>query len=143
MTTRIKQEHKNGCGAASLAMITGVSYADVIKHFSTIDFDKDGLIFDALIAFLVDNGFAVAPKFKYFSVVNSPGRNPWPPEPFADIHFCNVLVYEKSPMSHIVVMLKDGTILDPLIDNISKISDYFKVYNVTGIYCVKKLESLK
>jgi hypothetical protein len=52
---------------------------------------------------------------------------------FAYQHVCEVEVHEHAPCNHIVVMLRDGAILDPLCDEPKRITDYFSVLNVMGL----------
>jgi DNA primase large subunit len=133
----VHQKHSMGCGLAALAMITGSNYDEIIKFFSPpIDFNKDGISFRAIDAYLVDHGYAIARKFQHYGFFNCPKREIWPPQPFAPIHLCEVRVYENAPCTHFVIMLSNGRILDPINDEHKNLNFYFKVISVAGIYKV-------
>ena len=130
----VRQKLKYDCGVASLSMATGIIYSKVKKYFHPHNFSKDGITNYAIDSFLHDHGFSISNICKYRGFANAKIRKPWPPKPFADIHICQVLVSKLYPMAHFIVMLKDGSVYDPAFSKIRKISDYYKVYNVTGIY---------
>lgn len=132
----VPQQHARGCGPACLAMVTGHDYADVCAWFKGIDFAKDGVHPYGIDAYLVEHGYATARKGLYFAYIGSPKREPWPPGPFAEAHICEVRVYESAPINHFVVMLSDGTILDPLTSEDRSLSDYHEVHHVLGVYRV-------
>jgi len=129
-----RQKLKHDCALTALSMVTGEEYDSVAEYFDGIDFDKGGITYYALNSFLFDHGFSTARIFKYKGFKDCPQRTPWPPEPFADMHICEVLPYESSTFSHFIVMLRDGKIFDPAFSEIKKLSDYHKVYNVAGVY---------
>jgi hypothetical protein len=60
----------------------------------------------------------------------------WPPAPIAPIGYAHVMVAASSPGSHLVVLLGDGRVLDPLISEPRRLSDYHRVYCVAGVYQV-------
>ena len=133
---RIQQKHSRGCGIAALAMLTGKSYEEVASYFDRIDFDKQGVHLRAMDDYRVDHGYAIARKYMwlgYFIESRAPLRSPWPPVPFSDVHLCEVEVNENAPMYHFVVMLRDGSIVDPLFEDKKNLGDYFRVMNVAGI----------
>ena len=132
----LAQEHAKGCGPAALAMVTGHKYADVCAWFKGIDFSKDGIHPYGIDAYLVEHGYATARKGEYFSYIGSPKREPWPPAPFAESHVCNVRVHESCRINHFVVMLEEGTVLDPLTTDVRRLADYHEVHNVVGVYRV-------
>jgi hypothetical protein len=132
---RVQQKHKKGCGPALLAMVCGQEYDEVVRHYG-IDFEESGLSYYALDAYLVDRGFAIARKFKYYGFANGPERSPWPCEPFADLHLVEAQVYETSKTYHFVAMLRDGTCIDPIFEEPRKLSDYFKILSIAGLYRV-------
>lgn len=135
----VRQKHARGCGVAALAMLTGDDYDAVAVYFRGIDLDAKGLYLCGLDDYLVDRGYAIARKKRYlgfFGGDGAPPREPWPPAPFADVHLCEVEVYEKAPVYHFVVMLRDGAVLDPLADGPRRLSDYHRVNSVAGVYRV-------
>jgi hypothetical protein len=127
----VRQEDKYGCAVASLAMVTGKSYAEVRAAFSH-DFTKEGVVFFAWEEYLTHSGYAVARKMQYDALKKST-REPWPAEPFAGVHICEVLT---DAGGHVVVMLRDGTVLDPATDEPRRLADYKSVNFVTGVYKV-------
>jgi len=133
---RVQQQHAKGCGPAALAMVTGIPYPEVCAWFKGIDFNKDGIHPYGIDAFLVEHGYATARKGMYYAYIGSPRREPWPPVPFADVHICEVRVYENAPINHFVVLLRDGTVLDPLGDERRSLADFFCVHNMVGVYSV-------
>lgn len=127
----VMQKHKRGCSLASLAMLTGIDYDEILAYFP-IDFNEQGIYEQCLDNYLVDHGFALSRKHKYPKFGKQ--REPWPPLPFADMHLCNVKVNQDSPVTHFVIMLGNGDCFDPLTTDIKHLSDYFEVNNVAGIH---------
>jgi hypothetical protein len=117
----VQQEDPYGCGIACIAMITGRSYAEAKASLPHPEH-------------LVRTGM----PFKYLSdigyVVDSPTyeAKTWPPEPFAGMHLCEVHVGD-APHGHMVVMLADGAVLDPLTTEPRTLRDYEAVYIVAAI----------
>jgi hypothetical protein len=144
----VRQEETNGCGVAVLAMILGKSYAEARQLFEgAVDFEKKGISHCCLDGLLADLGYAVARKYLWrgFRFADHPDhekdrRSPWPPEPFADLHICQVEVYERSPLAHFVLLLRDGRVLDPLTPEEKRLSDYHRVMNVGGLARIGSLE---
>lgn len=135
MIARIKQKHARGCSVAALAMITGQSYETVCEHFG-IDFETQGLYLPNLDEYLVEMGYSICRKYFYVGVLTDSlrkHRDVWPVEPFGDVELCEVKVSESAPMMHFVVRLRDGTILDPLIESTRTLSDYHQVLNIAAI----------
>jgi hypothetical protein len=59
----------------------------------------------------------------------------WPIKPYAPIHIVDVWS-SNPPGMHAVIMLKDGTILDPSNKRIKDVSQYQRVFAITGIWKV-------
>jgi hypothetical protein len=133
-TTPIRQCNSYDCGIACLSIITGNDYDQIIDWFRPVDFGKNGISHHGMDAYLVEHGYSIGRKFKYFGVFEKPPREKWPCEPFAEIHLCEVKVYENAPINHFVVMLRDGTVLDPLSDETKSLKYYHKIHNIAGIY---------
>lgn len=125
MINRVEQLDKMGCGMACLAMVTGQTYADVKAHFNG-NF-ADGLIDFALQQYLAEHGYATAIKYPHYMPTNTK-RDIFPPEPFADVHLV-------AADGHIMVMLRNGTIIDPAPSRPEPrtINQYTHVYYVMGI----------
>jgi len=127
----VKQEDDWGCTIAAYAMILGRTYASVRDDFAVYIARKEGWrgvcsLFDG-DQYLTSQGFAVARIFRYW---RGEIREEWPPQPFGDIHLCDVIVSEGSSGSHSVVMLRDGSVLDPLMPEPRRLTDYHKVQHV-------------
>lgn len=134
----VGQKHARGCGVAALAMLAGLDYDAVAATWPGWDFDKQGLYLRGMQDWLVDHGFMYAPKLRYMGWFRAPDggqveRSPWPPEPFGDVHLCEVQVAESSPVYHFVVTTRDGTVLDPLTPEPKRLSDYHQVLNVAAV----------
>lgn len=139
MSNHIKwvgQEDPRGCVLAALAMLTGQTYAQVKAGFA----DWAGgisLMFDGF-TYLAEHGYAVAPKYIHYHPLKQ-NRDPWPVEPFADVHLCEVITSQ----AHAVVLLRDGTVLDPNTRNLKKLGDYVKVNVIAGVVKLPKTLNLK
>jgi hypothetical protein len=103
MINRVVQKDAKGCGIACVAMVTGQDYDTVKTGFE--GYFKDGLTDFAISAYLAEHGYATAIKYPHYMPTNTK-REIFPPEPFADVHLV-------SADGHNMVMLRDGTILDP------------------------------
>ncbi len=127
--TWVRQEHPTGCMVAATAMIAGVSYTTVAEWITRFHGDNCITQHDA-DEYLCEHGFAVARKYR---TVNGVERNVWPPEPFGTVHLCLVTCHGANGRGHAVVMLHDGTVLDPLSPEPRRLSDYAGVSNVAVI----------
>jgi hypothetical protein len=122
----VPQEDSRGCCVACIAMVTGKTYQEV-KAWFEMDFNDRGTSQHGIEEYLVEHGYTWARKTLYRH--NNQQRTPWPPEPFADVHICEVA----GTSSHAVVLLRDGTVLDPLTPEPKRLTDYEKVYYVAAI----------
>ena len=121
----VMQENTFGCGIACLAMVTGALYRTVAKFF-TKDFATKGISLKGIDKYLEKQGCVVERKF-------AEGED-WIPKSFAPVHICEVKIKEESQNTHYVVMLKSGSILDPMSRKTKKLKDYHQVLNVAGIF---------
>jgi hypothetical protein len=139
----VRQKHAYGCVIASLAMIAGLDYDAVAADYPWIG-ENDGADLETVgCDFLWRHGFAWQFVYPYRPGPAIRGdaeesrrvrvRHPWPPEPWAEAHLCLV----ETSMGHCVVMLADGTVLDPLTDRPRRLTDYSRVHNVRGIFDVR------
>lgn len=134
--TLVRQEHDYGCGIASLAMVSGLSYDDVRRwlldnwpggHERTDDWlEKRGIYKGIADYFLASHGYVWRTLYGGWKL------SPWPPEPFAPVHL--VRVRQPSGTSHFVVMDGNGSVLDPLLDEPRCLADWSEVDNVQGIW---------
>ena len=126
----VGQEEPYGCGAAAIAMLTGRTYQEVVSELGD-SWTEHGLHDPESL--LADMGYALARRYRvmqYHGIVNEE-RTPWPPEPFGDVHICQV--YVSKPMAHMVVMLRDGTVLDPVTPEPKRLADYLDVNWVAAV----------
>lgn len=147
MTEWVKQKDIGGCGAATTAMILGCSYEEAKDqidaapcHTEPIDWNV-GVSHIEIDYVLGEHGWygnqvyiawqqqlvVIDEKPPYWEL--KPGAV-WPPEPFAPIHYAQVA---SGNLFHFVVMLADGTVLDPMFPGHFKLSDWPTVANVRGL----------
>ena len=93
-----------------------------------------GIQFDAW-SYLRDMGYAVQLRYRspYTTAYGQPLHEPWPCEPWADVHICSV---ESPAGAHAIVLLRDGTVLDPMTPEPRRLSDYAKVESITAVWKV-------
>lgn len=138
----VRQEHTYGCVLASLAMLAGMTYAEVLAEYPWV-IEKEGCDLDTISAdFFWRHGFAHQLVYPARPEINrDPSapmserraryeRKPWPPEPWAPAHLCQV----ETSMSHAVVLLTDGTVLDPADPTRRSLAAYSRVMNVRGVW---------
>lgn len=137
----IRQQHRLGCGIACLAMLTGQTYQQVYEDFGSPDLSgESGGITDWDIRnYLKKHGLQFG-GWKLKQYVGGEEASPWPPDPTGSVCLCLVHVYPWSPCSHWVVMLPDGSVLDPvnLSDTPLRLSVYDAVHSVVGIIPVSE-----
>lgn len=135
----VGQEEQWGCGCAAVAMLTGRTYQQIKEHVER-DQDQDGMHSGAWEEVLAEHGYAVA---KIYRVSAYPWQNcerdVWPPPPWADLHLAEVVVSGGSRGSHMVVMLADGTVLDPLTPEPRRLANYSAVFWVGAIVAAPRL----
>jgi hypothetical protein len=61
------------------------------------------------------------------------GGEEWPPAPFGPIHLALVRRRKESPRAHWVVLLADGTVLDPFTTETMALHSYYRVYHVGAV----------
>jgi hypothetical protein len=112
-------------------MVLGVSYEEAAAKLATDPaiFDTSGSGYHVLESQLVHHGYAVSRKWRVFQPGNQQ-RDQWPCEPFADLHWCEVI---SGGRGHAVLMLGDGTVLDPMSDEPKRLSDYEEVNFVAAV----------
>jgi hypothetical protein len=122
----------NTCWVAALAMVTGQGFEAVQAGVSPEI--KSGADYFVEDSYLEAHGYAVARRFNSVPHLNERERVEWPPAPWADVHLCGVI---KHGSPHAVVMLADGTVLDPNTPQTYRLSDYDSVYTVAAVVKVK------
>lgn len=109
-------------------MVTGHDYEGVRAFFEGHDFNAEGLTFLGMQDYLSEHGYATAYKRRYR--LGTFLREPWPPLPFAKVHFCRVIL---PTGAHFVVMLNGGAVLDPATPEQRRIEDYPRVEYVAAV----------
>lgn len=129
----VRQEDAEGCGLATLAMLTGKSYGEVKAdidaqdgHGHNGDWAARGVTRVSLDRYLITHGYYLQRRYAHFY---EPGD--WPPEPWAPVHFASVK--QPSGNSHFVVMDTAGRVLDPMREGEYRLTDWPEVQNVVGL----------
>ena len=130
----VLQQDRVGCVIACLAMVLNTTYDEVRKDLGVPK--NGGFTHYVWQEYLSMNGYAYQFYFRYNPITNTEHKD-WPMMPWADVHFCSVDA-GKGDGSHLVVMLKDGTVYDPISPNTKKLSDYFSVGYMAGLYKIER-----
>lgn len=133
----VAQPNGYGCAIACVAMIVGKTYEEMEAWLAEQGMTRErmasGLYAHIYLEALDRHGFAYAQRYRCDPFTNRCDRPAWPPAPFAPIHLCctNVAVG-----SHAVVMLADGSVLDPWNRERTSLAhpDYLQVTQVTGVW---------
>jgi hypothetical protein len=132
----VRQEDACGCVCASLAMVTGRSYAEVRNHshFRGVDWISSGITHHAAQGYLSLTGFAAGLVYRWLPGLvdgKQPALDEWPPRPFAPAHIIAI-----NGGRHDVVWLPDGTVFDPMVDEPRHIEACGDVSYVLGVWKV-------
>jgi hypothetical protein len=125
VVTRVAQQHKDGCGRAVLAMLTGTTYEAVDQLIPARDGKRDLELWQQE-RFLMERGW-----FQRVVLKREEADGVWPPRPFAPLHMA--MVSSRGGPGHSVVMLSDGTVLDPNNPGGWRLTDWPIVYVVVGL----------
>ena len=133
--SHVLQTDSWGCTFAVIAMLTGRSYASVRDEIRERFNDDNvgatkGITYLDVVHLLIEAGYWTQLKYRWF--FNNQEREVWPPAPWAELHYCEVIVKGGSG-SHAVVVLADGTVLDPLTKEPRQLADYEKTNLVVGL----------
>src|SRR5690349_15503101 len=132
----VGQEDQKGCGLACLAMVTGKTYQEVKADF--LCWDNRGISEFDITSYLVDRGFVwqwIHEGCTYKREVKPDGnigtvmRSDWPPKLWANVHIAQIDVPNGS---HFIVVLRDGTVLDPLTPEPRRFETYGRVFNMAA-----------
>jgi hypothetical protein len=140
----VAQTEPCGCGAATAAMITGISYQEAKDNLEAgptrnipIDWTNGGISHVDLDWILGEFGYFGLIKYvTWYKQRNGaiytplPGKV-WPPAPFAPIHYAQVV--QPNGLTHFVVMQSDATVLDPLENIPKRLTDWPEVHHVVGL----------
>lgn len=127
----VRQKEPNGCVAATLAMILGVTYSDA-RNMLGGPHENGCYSTERATKILWEHGWATCRLTTYRS--NRQRRDLGRVKPFALVHLVSVVVEPTSPTYHSVVMLRDGRVLDPLERATRRLSDYHAVTGITGLH---------
>lgn len=131
MIAHVRQEDPYGCVIACCAMVRGVSYADVAEVLGP---PGRGYTRDVWQEHLARHGFATQFLYRVDQIAREE-RTPWPLSPWADVHLCSVDA-GRGTGSHLVVLLGDGTVLDPASDAPRRLSDYGGISYMAAVHQV-------
>lgn len=115
----VRQEEPTGCAVAVLAMLLGRTYAEVVAAFGPPG--AEGYDYTLWAKIAADEGYAVQQVWRGDWRTNA-WRDPWPLAPWADVHVlaCDI---GRGNGSHLVVLLRDGTVLDPWHEHPRRLED--------------------
>lgn len=128
----VPQRDKHGCVIACLAMVTGRDYWE-IKTCIGVDVTETGVPTWRWADYLGSTGYLLAPRS-----MSGLHKGLWPCSAFADVHLCTVKVDKDAKYTHLVVVLRDGTVLDPDIPGPRTLDDYVRVYGICGVWPLGK-----
>ena len=140
----IRQRHSHDCAIASLAMVMGVSLDEARAAFERVypgATAKGQAVTEGITHWETDNvlaeeGFAIC---RIWCGAKGNRYEPWPPPPFADVHLVQVVLVNGG---HVVVLLRDGTVLDPAQDAPTTLADprFVAINYVAGVVRIAKPE---
>lgn len=133
--TFVYQPEAMGCCIAAVAMIVGQPYFEVkqylnVEHDLTTRGTNLGVVADLLDHY----GFAVQTRYRHQPRLEG-DRQVWPCEPWADVHFCEV-INTRAAGQHAVVLLRDGRVLDPYWGVLQGLHRYPRVVSMTAVFKV-------
>ena len=123
----VRQEDSHGCGAACFAMLTNRTYEGAKATIKHDGWDRSGIAGIVLDQYFAEEGIAIARRYSHIDGVE---RAVWPVAPFADVHLCQVTTVGGG---HFVILLRDGTVVDPLDPQTHSLTDYLSVMNIAGL----------
>jgi hypothetical protein len=131
----IEQEEAMGSSLACIAMILGLTYAEVKteseKH-SDLRIHKYGHYRSYWQEWLYRHDFADQCYTPYDARTNL-ARPIWPLALWADVHICSI---KTETDTHLVLVKRDGTVYDPMRAEPSLWSEYPEVIYMSGIFDV-------
>jgi hypothetical protein len=124
MIQLVRQRETFDCLVACFSMVTGEPYESV-RAVVKEDLTSRPPQSDVLVEWAKSKGYELLWRMPE-------DLTDWPRPPFCDFHICSVLKYKGIAWSHGVVLLRDGTVLDPDCDTPKRLSDYFFVNWMCG-----------
>jgi hypothetical protein len=137
LTRYVAQPNGYGCAIACVAMIVGKTYDEMEAWLLAQGLARSRMesgLYDMLwLEALARHGFAWEQRYQADPFHNECDRPMWPPDPFAPIHVCSTSV---AGGHHAVVMLGDGSVLDPFKRERTSLRhpDYLNVSQVAGVW---------
>lgn len=133
----VYQADDSGCMIAAVATAVGKSYAEIRRLVNPgHDFSTNGIGIDAGVAILDRLGYAVMTRYGSDPRRGGAPRDPWPCAPWADVHICMVRNLSNTG-THVVVLLKDGRVLDPWWGVVQGLHRYDSVMSIMAIHRVR------
>jgi hypothetical protein len=131
----VYQGDRSGCCIAAAAMVVGQKYFDV-KQLLNIETDlrDDGVTIEQVRNVFEYYGFAYQTRYHQLTRLCR-DRDVWPCEPWADVHFCEV-INTRASGQHAIVLLRDGRVLDPWWGVLQGLHRYPRVVSMTAVYKV-------
>lgn len=117
---------------ACIAMITGLAYDEVDKHFQT-NFEHEGMYAEHSRGFICDQGFSAIEVLQH-GYCGLQAANKRMNRPFADVHLVSVQPFADSKINHAVVMDKRGRVYDPDRPEKRSLTEYYSIVRVTGFW---------
>jgi hypothetical protein len=128
----VKQQHPEGCLVACLAMVAGRTYAEVDSMFVRDRYEDGGLNDYQVFDFLAEEGFFWCHVHRYSHLGPSKVREQWPLPLTTDLTICRVDAGRGGPLSHGIVVTRDGQAFDPAL-GVRRFEDYTAVGAMTFI----------
>lgn len=136
MVTYVAQPNGYGCAIACVAMIVGKTYDEMEAWFLEQGLPRERMVqgsHDGIWREAIDrHGFVYVQRYRCDPFLNRCDRPDWP-VPFAPVHVCCTRV---AAGSHAVVMLGNGSVLDPFKRERTSLThpDYLEVSQVVGVW---------
>jgi hypothetical protein len=131
---RVQQQSPDGCGIATLAMLTDQTYEAVLADLKADPFYvKAGAWHEGHSTNQGVLEHYLGHKLGWFHRVQYEvwvGAEHWPPEPFAPLHWAQVI--QESNNAHFVAMDSRGVVYDPLREGVYRLTDWSRVNHVMG-----------
>ena len=138
-TLHVRQEDAGGCGAATLAMIAGTTYTEAKDEIDTLPWWKFGNDEPTLGPVDWSDGGGMSSyhldrclyAHGFFKQTHYAAWGHDLTVPFAPVHWA--MVQQPSNNHHFVVVLADGTVLDPMQDGRHTLGEWSRVLQVCGL----------
>lgn len=135
----IGQEDAGGCGAATLAMIAGITYTEAKEEIDALPWLSTGEVEAKLkpVNWTAGGGMSTYHLDRalyargFFKQLRYAAWGHDLTRPFAPVHYA--IVQQPSNNHHFVVMLADGLVLDPFCEGEFRLADWSKALQVCGL----------